>query len=86
MSTDGEGTISSVAQPTYGKEQERKRQNLKVEALNKINFHLVSVMTESICLWFLMRVYIASLLEAHPDLLYLLPLNNMINTLQALTI
>ena len=68
MSTDGEGTVSSLAEPTHGKQQERKRQSLKVEALNKINFHLVSVMTENVLLWFLMRVYIASLLETHPDL------------------
>lgn len=73
MSTDGEGTVSSMAEPTYGKVQERKRQSLKLEALNKINFHLVSVMTENIFVWFLTRAYIASLLEAHPDLPYLLP-------------
>lgn len=27
VSTDGEGTISSVAQPTHGKELERKRKS-----------------------------------------------------------
>lgn len=34
----------------------------------QVNFHLVSVTRENVLLWFLMRVYIASLLETHPDL------------------
>lgn len=61
---------------------ERNRQRLEVEALDKKNFRLVIAEYAPLC--FLIKVYITSLLEAHPDLSYLLPLNYIINTFQAL--
>lgn len=43
MSTDGEGTLSALAGPTHGSEQERKRMMPEVKAERKANIHLACV-------------------------------------------
>ena len=81
MSTDGEGTLSALAGPTHGSEQERKRMMPEVKAERKANIHLAGAENVLFLTFPDKAVNSKPFYEgAHSRLLCLLPLNPMINT------